>query len=498
MHSVKSEKLKCDDRNFTDSMGANISGDYCKEKPCILTRTRGFCVKVISKKSVKCANFTSLLANTTDSELLRYQYVYRYNYTTDVIEKSNKTFPESFHLLRHKNSNITRNCFTDSTVMDYQNFIPYILENGSLLLETPNLGQRFQLIRNYKYILMFFIKDDKKYASVQFIKEELSTINDRKTVLIAIGMLTSSFFMILVIVVYGMLKELQCFFGMILIAYMATFSAAFLLQAVQSLGLWMGVINTTACSVLGPLVNFCTMSSFMWMNAISFAIWRRFRGTEYNHKLSRREMWHKFLFYGLYAWLITAILVLIEVIINRIDLKHLPNFIKPSFETCMYNPKSKLLYLLVPILVILIINTVLFCLTTFNMWLVRKELSRFNSKETKNTKRNENRFVLHLKLSMVMGVNWIFEVLGAQNLLPQWLENVADVYNVLTGVFIFFVFILKSNIILKICKRFNVNNRFTKHLEKRVKSTAQRNTSTSHSTISGTGEQYVDMLPMRS
>ncbi|XP_052753340.1 G-protein coupled receptor Mth2-like isoform X2 [Galleria mellonella] len=434
MHSVKSEKLKCDDRNFTDSMGANISGDYCKEKPCILTRTRGFCVKVISKKSVKCANFTSLLANTTDSELLRYQYVYRYNYTTDVIEKSNKTFPESFHLLRHKNSNITRNCFTDSTVMDYQNFIPYILENGSLLLETPNLGQRFQLIRNYKYILMFFIKDDKKYASVQFIKEELSTINDRKTVLIAIG----------------------------------------------------------------PLVNFCTMSSFMWMNAISFAIWRRFRGTEYNHKLSRREMWHKFLFYGLYAWLITAILVLIEVIINRIDLKHLPNFIKPSFETCMYNPKSKLLYLLVPILVILIINTVLFCLTTFNMWLVRKELSRFNSKETKNTKRNENRFVLHLKLSMVMGVNWIFEVLGAQNLLPQWLENVADVYNVLTGVFIFFVFILKSNIILKICKRFNVNNRFTKHLEKRVKSTAQRNTSTSHSTISGTGEQYVDMLPMRS
>ncbi|XP_059052081.1 G-protein coupled receptor Mth2-like [Achroia grisella] len=508
LNSVISEEINCDDLRFIDSNDTVIDKEYCKIKPCIITQRRNSegtfpCIIVSNNnKSRKYKSFKSVLANTTDIQLLRLQDVYKSNYKQNKMEKSNKTFEESFNFVRLENNNVTKQCFSNPTRLDYDEHIPYFLENGSMLLDSPNTGTRFRVIDNYNFTLIFYVKyvndTAHSYAVIRFIKED-ENLTDTKDVLVAVGMLISSFFMILVIVVYGLLKELQNLFGYVMIAYMATFSGAFLLQATKSLGLRENIFDNTVCLVITPLVNFGIISSFMWMNVMSFDIWWTFRGTHYGRRINRHGIRHKFMCYGLYAWVLPAILVVIEVVIDNKDLKHLPNFIKPSFGTCSFSDNSRMTYLLAPILVILLVNILLFGLTAFNMWRVRRDLSRFDKNITKNNKKNENRFALYLKLSVVMGINWIFEVLGAyKNLLPQWFEHIVDAYNVLIGVLIFFVFVFKSSILLKICKRLRIKNNFTDYLENRVttKGNDRKATRSSNSSVAVSGVPSINMMPM--
>lgn len=59
------------------------------------------------------------------------------------------------------------------------------------------------------------------------------------------------------------------------------------------------------------------------------------------------------------------------------------------------------------------------------------------------------RFSLYMKLSLVMGISWILETLY----LPDWLQTTAAIYNGLTGVAIFIIFVVKWSILEKLGKR---------------------------------------------
>ncbi|KAI8437030.1 hypothetical protein MSG28_010416 [Choristoneura fumiferana] len=65
-----------------------------------------------------------------------------------------------------------------------------------------------------------------------------------------------------------------------------------------------------------------------------------------------------------------------------------------------------------------------------------------------------HRFMLYLKLSVIMGVSWVLEVVSF--LAPQFsVWYLTDAYNLLIGVSIFLIFICKKKIYNKLRKRFN-------------------------------------------
>ncbi|XP_026327765.1 uncharacterized protein LOC113236038 [Hyposmocoma kahamanoa] len=98
-------------------------------------------------------------------------------------------------------------------------------------------------------------------------------------------------------------------------------------------------------------------------------------------------------------------------------------------------------------------------MTAFNIWRINR-----SNKILKN-KYNDNsiRFCLYLKLSLVMGINWIFETLT----MPTWLQFVAALYNGLTGVAIFFIFVVKWSIIEKVCNRLHIKSELVEKMRRR-------------------------------
>ncbi|XP_059052082.1 G-protein coupled receptor Mth2-like [Achroia grisella] len=449
----------CDDKNLTNVHGNTVNKEFCQENPCIISRYKEPCIVVkrigIAQKRCEPMNEVSAKGNSTISRL---QYVYKKLYGN--IIKSEKLFHESFHIVTFKNKHMyNKICSGDWAISDFVHNVLYIMEDGSITIDIPNSGSRYQNIKKNKFIILFYAQET-EHGLVPSVALKILENNDQydlKGILVAIGMLVSSFFMLIVIIVYALLKELHNIFGFVLMAYMGTFCLAFLTKAVQSFGLWQRAIDVKTCLYLEPFVYFGILSSFMWMNVMSFDIWRKCRHTRSQRSVQRRNVLRKFMYYGLYAWLTPSLLVAAEVIIDHTDLSHLPNFKKPLFDTCSFYQISRTIYLLTPILLILIINSLLFCLTYYKIWTIRMELSRLNDNDHndhRTNKKNENRFALFLRLSLVMGTNWIFEIVGALVDLPQWFENLVDTYNVLIGVFIFFLFVFKTNIFHKLCRKY--------------------------------------------
>ena len=66
------------------------------------------------------------------------------------------------------------------------------------------------------------------------------------------------------------------------------------------------------------------------------------------------------------------------------------------------------------------------------------------------------RFKLHLKLCVVMGCTWVFELVSWALPLPQqycWLWYFTDLLNMLQGLWIFLIFVAKPSIYRKLVKR---------------------------------------------
>merc|ERR1740128_1413470 len=123
-------------------------------------------------------------------------------------------------------------------------------------------------------------------------------------------------------------------------------------------------LSLQICKILGVVAHFSWLSSFTWLNALSFDIWwtvsdlkpRSSRNYGRRHRLGLR-----FVVYSIYAWGVPTLIVLIgQILDNSPDLPDYivkPNFGKPRcwFED---DPKSLMSYLYGPVAVIILSNIV--------------------------------------------------------------------------------------------------------------------------------------------
>ncbi|XP_073956585.1 uncharacterized protein [Choristoneura fumiferana] len=110
------------------------------------------------------------------------------------------------------------------------------------------------------------------------IATPVSDLINNREVVSAYSMLVSCWFLLLVLVVYGLLKELRNLAGMMLMAYVATLTVAFLTRAAQVFANDVEALDPNQCVVVGLFFLYSLMASFTWLNVMSFDIWWSMRG----------------------------------------------------------------------------------------------------------------------------------------------------------------------------------------------------------------------------
>ncbi|EFX73784.1 hypothetical protein DAPPUDRAFT_57855 [Daphnia pulex] len=203
------------------------------------------------------------------------------------------------------------------------------------------------------------------------------------------------------------------------------------------------------CATLGVLTHWFYLAAFFWMNVMGFDICRTFTGSLIRHRgMQGRGQRCTFIFYSLYAWGFPTLVVSLGIML---DLTHLMDDYAPEYGTrlCWISNKTGLGFLfMVPVAVLLLENMILFSLTVFSI-LKQRRAARFAvDKKQSYRKAGESksiRFILYIKLGLIMGMGWIFGFIAALAKIPAlWYPFIF--FNALQGAFIFVAFCCKRKI----------------------------------------------------
>ncbi|XP_051857927.1 probable G-protein coupled receptor Mth-like 3 isoform X1 [Drosophila albomicans] len=295
--------------------------------------------------------------------------------------------------------------------------------------------------------------DDKLYTFVCFDSKVVG--NDRiRFKMYPIGLLISCCFYAMTLAVYISIEKLRNLPGKILICLVSSLLLAYLGIA---LGQLMPTSNNKVCVISGFLVYFFLMSAFSWMNITCFDIWKTFGSTK-SKNVQRREQRNRFIWYSVYGWGLAIVLTIITATLSTSDV--LSENIRPNFGNgrCWFTYDTigyaSLIFFSGPLGILLIINLVLFLLTLKYCNRVKREIFRMQSSNAeKPALRNrffvdKTRFIMNTKLCFVMGITWLLEI--ASILLYDHKKNffwsISDSFNVLLGVFVFFIFVFKRRV----------------------------------------------------
>ncbi|CAB3261686.1 unnamed protein product [Arctia plantaginis] len=370
-----------------------------------------------------------------------------------------KRVPDIFHIVPEIYK--SKEEFQDSAVNVYQiEFNPYIIKTGELILEAPNSYHRWITVQRDYFCVDYFITKKGKLINTPkiwaIVEGEEYPESD---ISLTAATLVSCFFLLLVLVVYFLLPELQNLCGMILMAYVGSLFMAFLLLATIQLDRY----EDNACIGLTMGIYYFFLASFCWMSVMSYDIWWTFRGYAKARPIHRRGESFKFLMYCLYAWGVPLLMTIFIFVVNTIDMSHMPWFITPNVPGmgCFLEGGNKMLYLYIPMLILIVCNWMFYLMTAFNVWRLSRGTAVLDSAAagTPAAHRSQrNRLMVYLKLSVVMGVNWVFEIISFK--FPGFKGwYISDVYNILIGFLIFLIFVCKKDIYRKLYKRYALHPR---------------------------------------
>ena len=187
----------------------------------------------------------------------------------------------------------------------------------------------------------------------------------------------------------------------------------------------------TWCKVASFVMHYSFMTSFTWMNVMAFDVYYSF--TQHFRQASSRGMaW--FLKYSIYAWLSPLTIVVAAVLIDEYTVwEYRPKYADPI---CWINDSAALLiFFLAPIALILLSNFFFFALSLKNICMA------YRSKAEDVKQRKPGQILIYLKLSVIMGLTWVFGFLG--NVVNDdvfW--TLFAISNGLQGLFVFLGFTL--------------------------------------------------------
>ncbi|KAJ8722245.1 hypothetical protein PYW08_004647 [Mythimna loreyi] len=328
------------------------------------------------------------------------------------------------------------------------------MENGDVTLEFPNAYYRWNKISPDQYCIDVDNREGSEPRFWAIPPSEEKFFSDGNKYL-TIATVISCIFMLLVLVVYLILPELQNLGGLILMAYLFSLFMAFALLVVMQIPKLFN--NNAVCIVVSSVVYYFFLAAFCWMSVMSFDMWSTFRIVKTSRQ---RRDWCRFLKYGLYAWGVPLLMTIFMVTanINRDNMKSVPWFITPRIpeKGCFLQGGAKFLYFYIPMLILIICNWIFFLMTAFHIRQSNVNSAMLDSAAAglKLAHRDQKqKLMVYLKLSVVMGLSWLLEVISFVYHSNDIMWLLPDTYNSLIGLAMFLIFVCKKHIWHKLCKR---------------------------------------------
>lgn len=244
------------------------------------------------------------------------------------------------------------------------------------------------------------------------------------------GILTliSVVFLLATVLVYSYLPQLRDLQGLCYMCMCISMAFGFLMLGTLQLSRW---YDGDLCTTTAFLIYTWMMATFFWMNVICVNVYRTVKDPSYLKKTERKQ----YFWYSCYAWGGTILFLLVSVITNFVEGDHW----KPGFSrsSCWFAGRTETwIFFYGPIAVLITANIVLFLLSSYTLW-------RHNNKYEAN-KLNilKHKFLLSLKLFLVMGVSWIFEIVSFAHGEEHVLWKITDTFNCLQGFIIFVLLVV--------------------------------------------------------
>ncbi|CAG9762603.1 unnamed protein product [Ceutorhynchus assimilis] len=259
----------------------------------------------------------------------------------------------------------------------------------------------------------------------------------------------SAIFVIFTITIYCMVPKLLDLQGICIMHALVAYTSFFLVLGTLSLEDNLGI---DTCKALAYLMYFSFFYLLLWLLVLSFHIWRvstkpnLFRGL-----IKWSLLYHIFAIGG-------SLMALIIVIMAHYSPSEIWDDIRPGFGEgkCWFKTSRETwIYLYGPLIALLIFNTFFYLWTISFLW---------NTVATRRTKILKYRLKLCARLSIIMGLNWILEIItfvadnNVTSLPGRIVLFLIDLFNLLQGVLIFLVLVLFRKRVRRLPAKKNICN----------------------------------------
>ncbi|XP_067682684.1 uncharacterized protein [Haliotis asinina] len=298
---------------------------------------------------------------------------------------------------------VKRNC---AQVLYSQSDYTLISNNSVLLKENVLISEEnFTLTEDLGVLVCLSTVEELRSRYEDRIKEMQSSIEqgyDVLTILTAVCLVFSMFFLFLSFLVYVLVPELRTLPGYNL---MFLISSLFLAQGLFLFGAG-AVSNHVICKILGVMIHYFWMVTFAWMNVCTFHVFRVFRNILSSVKLSNDKR-IVLLKYGTFSYVVPAGVVTITILVNYFLSGMSTIGYSDSQASCFLNPGVITLVAFgIPAVVTVVCTGTFFACTVVALRRASTDRASVGKKET--------HAILNLvKLSSATGLSWVFGLLGS-------------------------------------------------------------------------------------
>ena len=193
-------------------------------------------------------------------------------------------------------------------------------------------------------------------------------------------------------------------------------------------------IDSVICKIIGILDHFFFLASFLWMNVMSFDIYKTFSSAFYSVENNQKH----FALYSLYAWGSSLCITSAGILTDEMTAWSF----RPKYGVgaCwITNTKALIVFFLVPCALLMILNSIFFVLSVRSICITKRRSSATLQKKSTCD------LLIYIKLSTVMGLTWVFGFVATwANIKIFWYLFI--IFNGLQGLFIFLSFVLNKNV----------------------------------------------------
>eukprot|EP00092_Neocalanus_flemingeri_P013361 GFUD01014405.1.p1 GENE.GFUD01014405.1~~GFUD01014405.1.p1 ORF type:complete len:735 (+),score=104.42 GFUD01014405.1:71-2275(+) len=319
-------------------------------------------------------------------------------------------------------------------------------------------------------------------------------------------LLLSVFCLCITIIVYLLFPALISQYSKIMINFALCLLIAFLVLTAIQKPKWFLLngekeFSRIACRVLGHLNQYFFLCAFTWMTIMSYEIFKQLKGLKhvFGSEKSNSILGQALTGYGLP--LVTCFITLLVELYAPFCSPYRPKF---GHRSCLFYGKlDKFLWFYGPILLMLMINSCMFCYISFTICKNSMFVAGGNQTKGGFGKELMDKGCLYLRLFLGMGVIWYFEIIswytGNEHQDQKW-AYVFDVINMMQGVWVFLIFVCKRNVLKVILKQkdklYSTVRRNTLDSTSRVRYQRKSDESTSRFSQSFTRTERVTMSEM--